>query len=285
MKRKRTFSWKCRDRILTFSDHPLIMGILNVTPDSFSDGGCFTEKEAAVKHGIRLLEEGADIIDVGGESTRPGAVGVTVEEEIKRVVPVVDELFRKTGGMISVDTRKAAVAERALEVGACIVNDVSAMTHDDSIKSVVAKYGAGVILMHMRGTPKDMQNNPQYENVVTEVSNYLNKRVDDLVMEGLTLETMAIDPGIGFGKTVEQNLSLLAGINVLVDTGLPVVVGVSRKSFIGKITGAPVDRRLPGSLAALAICVTKGIGVIRVHDVQESKQAVQIAAALTQQRN
>jgi dihydropteroate synthase len=180
---------------------------------------------------------------------------------------------------------KAVVAERALEAGACIVNDVSAMTYDDGIKAVVAKYGAGVVLMHMLGMPKNMQNDPQYGNVVTEVSEYLKKRVNDLTKEGLMRDALAIDPGIGFGKTVEQNLNLLAGIEVLVSTGQPVVVGVSRKSFIGKITGCPVDQRLAGSLAALSICVEKGVSVMRVHDVKESKQAVQIAAALAQQRN
>ncbi|OGV58057.1 MAG: dihydropteroate synthase [Lentisphaerae bacterium RIFOXYA12_FULL_48_11] len=261
------------------------MGILNVTPDSFSDGGLFADRDSAVAHGIKMLNEGADIIDVGGESTRPGAVDVNVTEEINRVVPVVEKLFQETGALISVDTMKAEVAGRALEAGACIVNDVSAMTRDRGMISVVGRYKAGAVLMHMIETPATMQADPRYDDVVREVGDYLEKRVDDLVAAGLDRATLAIDPGIGFGKTVEHNISLLAAIDVLTDKGQPVVVGVSRKSFIGKITGCQVDKRLPGSLAALAVCVMKGAGILRVHDVKESKQAAQIAAALAQQRN
>jgi len=285
MKSKRVYSWKCRDRVLIFQDGPLIMGILNVTPDSFSDGGCFADRDSAIAQGIKMLKEGADIIDVGGESSRPGAAEVNVEEEINRVVPVVEKLFRETGAVISVDTVKAKVAGLALEAGACIVNDVSAITRDPDMIDVVSRFKAGVVLMHMIGTPATMQTDPRYDNVVSEVSNYLNERVDDLAAAGLDRATLAIDPGIGFGKTVEHNLSLLASLDVLADTGQPVVVGVSRKSFIGRITGSPVDQRLPGSLAALAVCIMNGANILRVHDVKESKQAAQIAAALAQQRN
>jgi len=261
------------------------MGVLNVTPDSFSDGGLHPDRESAVAHGMRMLEEGADIIDIGGESTRPGAAGVSVEEELKRVVPVVEELFRKTGAVISVDTMKAAVAGRCMEAGASIINDVSAMTHDPAMKAVAGKHRAGVVLMHMRGSPGTMQNQPHYDDVTGEVGGYLEKRVRELVAEGFDRERLAIDPGIGFGKTVEHNISLLAGLEVLVNSGQPVVAGVSRKSFIGKITGCPVDQRLPGSLAALVFCVLKGVNVMRVHDVKESKQAVQVAAALVKQES
>jgi len=261
------------------------MGILNVTPDSFSDGGRHADRKSAVAHGMKMLEEGADIIDVGGESTRPGAPEVSVEEELKRVTPVIKELFQKTGAVISVDTMKAAVAKRALEAGACIINDVSAMTHDEEMKTVAAKYGAGVVLMHMRGSPRTMQNAPRYKNVVREVSSYLVKRVNELADFGLKRETLAIDPGIGFGKTVEHNLSLIAGLDAFVKTGRPVVVGASRKSFIGKLTGCAVDERLAGSLAALVFCVCKGAGVMRVHDVKESKQAILMAMALARQGN
>jgi len=260
------------------------MGILNVTPDSFSDGGCFADTESAVARGIRMLEEGADIIDIGGESTRPGAAAVSAEEEMKRVLPVVEKLFRETRAVISVDTMKAAVAGCALEAGACIVNDVSAMTHDPDMKNVVGKYAAGAVLMHMRGTPGTMQKEPHYKDVVAEVNSYLGGRVDALVKAGLDVETLAIDPGIGFGKTVEHNLSLLAGLEVFVDAGRPVVVGVSRKGFIGRITGCQVDQRLPGSLAALTACVLKGVGVMRVHDVKESKQAAQMAVQIAGSR-
>jgi len=261
------------------------MGILNVTPDSFSDGGLHPDTESAVAHGMRMLEEGADIIDIGGESTRPGAAGVSVEEESRRVIPVVEEIFRRTGAVISVDTMKAGVAERGMAAGASIINDVSALTHDPAMKAVAGKYRAGVVLMHMRGTPGTMQNEPHYDDVTAEVGGYLKKRVDDLVGEGLERESLAIDPGIGFGKTVEHNMSLLAGLGVLADYGQPVVAGVSRKSFIGKITGAPVEQRLPGSLAALVFCVLKGAGVMRVHDVKESKQAAHIAAVLAKLEN
>ncbi len=285
MKSKRVYSWKCRDRVLAFQDGPLIMGILNVTPDSFSDGGRFAERESAFAHGVRMLKEGADIIDVGGESTRPGAGGVALEEEINRVIPVIEKLFRETGAVISVDTMKAEVAGLALEAGASIVNDVSAMTRDEEMKKVVGKYRAGVVLMHMAGTPATMQADPHYDDVVGEVRDYLVKRVDDLVNDGLDRETLSVDPGIGFGKKVEHNISLMASMDVLADAGLPVVVGVSRKSFIGRITGAEVDQRLPGSLAALAVCVMRGAGILRVHDVKESKQAAQIAAALAKQGN
>ena len=284
MKTNRANTWKCRDRVLTFRDRPLIMGILNVTPDSFSDGGCFADTESAVARGIRMLEEGADIIDIGGESTRPGAAAVSAEEEMKRVLPVVEKLFRETRAVISVDTMKAAVAGCALEAGACIVNDVSAMTHDPDMKNVVGKYAAGAVLMHMRGTPGTMQKEPHYKDVVAEVNSYLGGRVDALVKAGLDVETLAIDPGIGFGKTVEHNLSLLAGLEVFVDAGRPVVVGVSRKGFIGRITGCQVDQRLPGSLAALTACVLKGVGVMRVHDVKESKQAAQMAVQIAGSR-
>lgn len=234
---------------------------------------------------MRMLEEGADILDIGGESTRPGASEVSVEEELRRVGPVIAELFRKTGAVISVDTMKAGVAVKALEAGACIINDVSAMTHDAGMAGVAAKYGAGVVLMHMPGTPKTMQQDPRYDDVVAEVDAYLRKRVDVLVKAGVPGESIAVDPGIGFGKTLEHNLSLLAGLDVLVEGGQPVVVGVSRKSFIGKITGCPVDQRLPGSLAALAVSVFKGAGILRVHDVMESRQAAQVAAALARQGN
>jgi len=256
------------------------MGILNVTSDSFSDGGLFADRDRAVAHGMKMLEDGADIIDVGGESTRPGSTRVDAEEEIRRVVPVIGEICRKSGAAVSVDTMKAEVALRALDAGACIVNDVSAMTHDPEMKKVVGQCGAGAVLMHMLGTPENMQENPQYSDVVAEVLHYLEKRVSDLVAQGLELETLAIDPGIGFGKTVEHNCSLIQGLQELVETGRPVVVGLSRKSFIGKITGCTVEDRLPGSLAGLSACVLKGAGVMRVHDVKESRQAMMIAAAL-----
>lgn len=283
MKKSRAVSWKCRDRVLTFRDRPLIMGILNVTPDSFSDGGLFEEADRAVARGMAMFEEGADIVDVGGESTRPGAAAVSVEEELRRVVPVVRELCRRSGRPVSVDTMKAEVAAQALECGACIVNDVSALTWDEGMPAVAARFGAGVVLMHMAGTPGTMQQNPQYGDVVAEICAWLAGRVESLVRAGFDRETLAVDPGIGFGKTVEHNLALIAGLDALADGGRPVVLGASRKSFIGRLTGCPVEQRLPGSLAVAALGVFKGAGVVRVHDVKESLQAVQIAAALARQ--
>lgn len=280
MKGNQTFSWTCRDRVLSRHPRPLIMGILNVTPDSFSDGGCYADRERAIAHGLQMLSDGADIIDVGGESTRPGAAAVRPEEEMDRVIPVIEALCREGRAVVSVDTMKAAVAQRAMDAGACIINDVSALTHDADMKKVAKRYRAGVVLMHMRGTPGTMQAAPQYADVVGEVSGYLGDRVRELSGEGLALGTLAIDPGIGFGKTAEHNLELLAQLDVLAGMGLPLVVGVSRKSFIGKITGCPVDQRLPGSLAALAFCVMKGAGVMRVHDVKESRQAVEMISGL-----
>ena len=262
----------------------MIMGILNVTPDSFSDGGQFLDWESAVAHGVKMLEEGADIIDVGGESTRPGAHEIPVEEELARVIPVIQELKRTTDAVISVDTVKAAVAQEAIEAGARIVNDISALTQDPGMLHVVSTSGAGVVLMHMHGTPRNMQHDPRYKDVVSEVSNYLAARVEDLVAKGLARETLTVDPGIGFGKTVDHNLQLLANLGALSVCNRPVVVGLSRKSFIGKLTGSGVDERLAGNLAGLVFCILNGADVMRVHDVKESCDAVRIAMALEEKR-
>lgn len=272
--------WKCRDRVLEAGKRPLIMGILNVTPDSFSDGSRYFDGKKAVARGLEMAEEGADIIDVGGESTRPGASEVGEEEEIRRVIPVISELAAGTGAVISVDTMKAAVAGRAAEAGAGIINDVSALTHDPDMVRVAGEYGAGVILMHMRGNPRTMQDEPRYEDVVAEVSGYLGARVGDIVAKGLDRTTLAVDPGIGFGKTAEHNVQLLSHLDVLGACGLPVVVGLSRKSFLAVLTGREVGERLAGSLAALTFCVMNGAHVMRVHDAKESRDAARVADAL-----
>jgi dihydropteroate synthase len=284
MKDKKTFEWQCSDRLLTVGPRPLIMGILNVTPDSFSDGGQFLDWESAVAHGVKMLEEGADIIDVGGESTRPGAHEIPVEEELARVIPVIQELKRTTDAVISVDTVKAAVAQEAIEAGARIVNDISALTLDPGMLHVIRASGAGVVLMHMHGTPRNMQHDPRYKDVVSEVSKYLAERVEDLVAKGLARETLTVDPGIGFGKTVDHNLQLLANLKAFSICDRPVVVGLSRKSFIGKLTGSGVDERLAGNLAGLVFCILNGADVMRVHDVKESCDAVRIAMALEEKR-
>lgn len=279
-----TIEWKCRDMVLRVGERPLIMGILNVTPDSFSDGGHYWDRHNAVARGLQMAAEGADIIDVGGESTRPGALGIDAEEELERVIPVIEELAGKINAVISVDTMKAGVARRALEAGARIVNDVSALSHDPDMLDVALESGAGVILMHMLGSPRTMQDDPRYEDVVGEVTDYLRSRVEYLCGKGLARNTLAVDPGIGFGKTVRHNLELLANLDMLGALGLPVVVGLSRKSFLGRITGRGVEERLACSLAGLVFCIFNGAHVMRVHDVKESWDAVQIATALDQER-
>jgi dihydropteroate synthase len=277
--------WRCRGHTIRFGPRPLIMGILNVTPDSFSDGGRFAAAPEAIRHGLALAQDGADIIDVGGESTRPGAVSMPPDEELARVLPVIEGLARGLGGgqppLISVDTRKAMVAERALAVGAAIVNDVSALTADAGMPAVVRRYGAGVVLMHMRGDPATMQQEPRYDDVVREVDDYLARRVAELVAQGVDPETLAVDPGIGFGKTLDHNLQLLARLDVLVRRGRPVVVGLSRKSFLGRLTGRETGDRLAGSLTGLVVAALNGARILRVHDVKESVDAVKVLAALS----
>ena len=278
---RKTLAWRCCDRIFEIRERPLLMGVVNVTPDSFSDGGRYVDPDRAVAHALQLVEDGADIVDVGGESTRPGAAPVTGEEEGRRILPVVARLARECGAAISVDTRKATVAERALAEGASIVNDVSALTQDPRMPEVAREFGAGVILMHMRGEPRTMQEDPRYGNVIREVSDYLAGRVGELVEKGLRLDTLAIDPGVGFGKTLEHNVQLLAGLDEMCAGEQPVVVGLSRKSFLGKLTGREVDERLAASLAGLAFCVLRGAHVLRVHDVLESWDVGRVLTALT----
>ena len=275
-----THHWRCRDRVLEIGDRPLVMGILNVTPDSFSDGGRHFDHAQAIADGLRMIEQGADILDVGGESTRPGAAEVTADEESRRVVPVIAELCRRSRAAVSVDTTKAVVAGRAIEAGACIVNDVSALTLDAGMPDLVRESQAGAVLMHMRGSPRTMQQNPEYGDVVEEVTRYLEGRVEALRQAGIAREALAVDPGIGFGKTVAHNVQLLASLHTLSRMGLPVVVGLSRKSFLGKLTGREVGDRLAGSLAGLVFCVLHGASIVRVHDVKESCDAVKVASIL-----
>lgn len=277
--------WRCRDRVLPLGARPLIMGILNVTPDSFSDGGRYQDGEQAVRHGLEMADAGADIIDVGGESTRPGALAVPAEEEAGRVIPVIRALAQAFAGrtivpVLSVDTCKALVAQQALAAGAEIVNDVTALERDPAMVEVVREYGAGVVLMHMRGNPATMQQDPQYQDVVAEVAAYLAGRVAELKDAGLQADTMALDPGIGFGKTVAHNLALIAGVRPIVALGHPVVMGLSRKSFISKITGRDVTQRLAGSLAAAVWSAGQGAHIWRVHDVPESLDAARLVEAL-----
>lgn len=258
-------------------DRLLVMGILNVTPDSFSDGGRFLDPDRAVAHARAMVAAGADIVDVGGESSRPGSLPVTAQEELRRVLPVIERL---PGMVLSVDTTKAAVAERALAAGARIVNDISALRDDPQMVAVVRQTGAGVILMHRQGTPATMQLQPHYEDVVREVVELLQARIAWAVAQGVSREQIAIDPGIGFGKTVAHNLALLAHLPRLCRLGCPVVVGASRKSFLGHVLGREPHERLAGSVAAATWALAHGASVVRAHDVAETRDAARLVAAL-----
>jgi dihydropteroate synthase len=256
-----------------------VMGVVNVTPDSFSDGGLYFSADAAVAHGEQLVADGAGILDVGGESTRPGADPVPVPVELDRVVPVVERLAGGDAG-VSVDTRKAAVAEAALQAGARIVNDVSAFRHDPSMAGVVAGAGAGCVLMHMLGDdPRTMQADPRYDDVVADVKAFLEERLAFAVGEGVREEHVWLDPGIGFGKTIEHNLELLRRLDEIVAIGRPVVVGTSRKSFLGRLTGRAEREREAGTIATNVIAYERGASIFRVHDVRASVDALKVAAA------
>lgn len=259
---------------------PFLMGIVNATPDSFSDGGRFLDPEAAVAHAFRLAEEGADLVDLGGESTRPGAPAVPVEEELRRVVPVVARLRARGFALpISVDTTKAEVARAALAAGADLVNDVQGLA-DPALAAVVAAAGAPAVVMHTRGTPADMAGRAVYGDVVREVATELQAAVARAEAAGVQRDRIILDPGIGFAKTPEHGLELLARLEELRALGFPLLVGPSRKSFIGKVTGAPVGDRLPGTLAAVTACVLAGVEFLRVHDVAPARQAALVAAAV-----
>jgi dihydropteroate synthase len=271
--------WRCRDRALSL-DRPLVMGIVNITPDSFSDGGRFLEPDAALAHARRLLDEGADLLDLGAESTRPGSAPVGAEEQWRRLEPVLTAIAREDRAVISVDTSSAAVAERALAAGAHAINDVAALA-GPGMAHVVATAGAGLVLMHMQGTPVTMQRDPRYEDVVSEVAIFLGGRRDAALAAGIVAQAIVLDPGIGFGKTVEHNLALLARLDALVALGCPVMIGVSRKRFLGALNGdLPAGERLEAGLAAAAIAVANGAAIVRTHDVGATVRALRVAAAI-----
>jgi dihydropteroate synthase len=263
-----------------------LMGVVNVTPDSFSDGGRYLDADAAVDHGLDLAAQGAAILDVGGESTRPGAAPVPVQEELRRVIPVIERLA--TAGLdirVSVDTSKASVATVALRAGATFVNDVTALRGDPDIAGVIADHGAECCLMHMRGDPRTMQADPRYEDVVSDVKEFLESRLAFAVSQGIELERIMLDPGIGFGKTLEHNLELIRRLDELVEIGRPVVIGTSRKSFLGKLTGRDdPDERLAGTIASCVIAYERGATVFRVHDVAPVHDALAVAAATVGRR-
>jgi dihydropteroate synthase len=274
-------NWQFPGGSFSLGPRPLVMGIVNVTPDSFSDGGQFTATETAIEHGVRLATDGADLLDVGGESSRPGAKPVSLEDELARVIPVVRGLAAKVKVPISVDTTKAEVARQALAAGAAIVNDIAAGLGDSDMPAVVRDTRAGVVLMHMQGTPETMQLNPTYTDVVREVREFLAERIQAFVNAGVPAERIAVDPGIGFGKTADHNRLLLAHLDELLALGRPILLGVSRKGFLGRITGRPVNERLASSLAAACFCVTRGsTHVLRVHDVAATVDAARVLEAL-----
>jgi len=264
-----------------FGKRTYLMGILNVTPDSFSDGGRFFDQTDAVLHAFQMAKDGADIIDVGGESTRPGAESVTVEEELRRIIPVIHKIRQKSGIPISVDTYKSQVAIEALNTGANIVNDISGLRFDEKMAGVIAEKNASVVIMHIKGTPKDMQVNPRYSDVVKEVYDYLSEAVDVARKKGI--KQIMIDPGIGFGKTVEQNLELISGLDKFQEIGVPILIGVSRKSFIGKILETAVEARLEGTAAAVTASIMHGADIVRVHDVREMRRVALVADAIRRQ--
>ncbi len=259
---------------------PVIMGIVNVTPDSFSDGGLFLDEHAAIEHGRALAAEGAEILDVGGESTRPGAAPVSAEDELVRVLGVVERLAADGGARISIDTTKSVVAQGALNAGATIVNDVSALRFDPDMAALVAERGVDCCLMHMLGEPRTMQEDPRYDDVVSDVKAFLEERLAFAVSEGIAEEHVWLDPGIGFGKTVEHNLELLRRLDEIVAIGRPVVVGTSRKSFLGRLSGGRDEgHRLPGTIATNVLALERGATVFRVHDVAQNADALAVAAA------
>jgi dihydropteroate synthase len=262
--------------LLSEDKQSLIMGILNVTPDSFSDGGQFLNKNSAIGHALKMIEEGADIIDIGGESTKPFSSPVSLDEELSRVLPVIEDLRKETDICISIDTTKSEVANQALEMGASIINDVSAMEFDKKMIDIALKFDCPIVLMHMKGIPKNMQENPHYSSLISEIITYLNARIDFVLSKGIDRKKIIIDPGIGFGKSVENNFEIINNLNQFVDLGYPVMLGASRKSFIGITLDVPEDKRVEGSLAANIIGFQKGVSVFRVHDVDQTRKALTI---------
>ena len=261
-------------------DTPRLMGVVNVTPDSFSDGGDFLDAQAAIDHGRKLVDDGAHILDIGGESTRPGSKPITLDEECGRILPVIDGLS-DLGVPISVDTRHADVMRRAIDAGATIVNDVTALTGDPDSVSVCAETGVDVVLMHMQGTPETMQDNPTYEDAALDIVDYMRERLSVLNAAGIGLDKICIDPGIGFGKTLEHNLRILSAVDAFHQLGVPLLLGVSRKSFITKIDrNVPAKERVAGSIAAAIAGWDRGVQLFRVHDVAETRQALAVWQAI-----
>ena len=276
--------WKLARRSLPYGERTLVMGVLNVTPDSFSDGGQFFSFDRAIAHAEQMIDEGADIIDIGGESTRPGSEFVSVEEELRRVIPIIEQLTVNASVPISIDTTKSVVAQASLQAGAEIVNDISALRFEPSLADEVAKANAGLVLMHSRGTPKTMQQLPPAADIMTEVIDGLRESIAVALQHRVAADSIAIDPGIGFGKTAEQNVELIASLGQFADAfaDFPIMIGTSRKSFIGKLLdGAPADQRLYGTIASTVASVMNGAHIVRVHDVKAAVEAVRVGDAIS----
>ncbi len=266
--------------IAKYTERTYIMGVLNRTPDSFSDGGVFMDEEKAINRIEKMIKEGADIIDIGGESTRPGSESVSVEEELKRTVPLIKKISRAINVPISIDTSKHEVAARALAEGASIVNDISGLKADQKMAKVISSFGATVCVMHMKGTPKDMQDNPVYEDLMGEIISALSESIEIAISAGISPDRIIVDPGIGFGKTVKHNLIIIKRLAELKVLGKPICIGTSRKSFIGKILGRNVNERLIGTAATCALAIANGANIIRVHDIKEMKEVAKITDAV-----
>ncbi len=276
-------SW--RNFCFDFSKKTYIMGILNVTPDSFSDGGLYFDKSTAVKRAFQMVEEGADIIDIGGESTRPGSEPITIEEELRRTIPVIESLSKETKIPLCIDTYKSEVAKRALDAGASMVNDISGLRFDPKMPGVVSEYKVPVVIMHVKGTPRDMQQNPVYEALIPEIMDYLRTGMIIARQAGISEDMIVIDPGIGFGKTFDHNLQIIHNLQEFTLLRKPILIGPSRKAFIGRILGdVPVTERLEGTAAAVAISIMNGANIIRAHDVKEMVKVAKVADAIKKEQ-
>lgn len=272
-----SLSLQAGDYLLQFNRRTLVMGILNVTPDSFSDGGKYINKDNAVSHGIKLAAEGSDIIDIGGESTRPGAAPLSLEDELERVIPVIRELAKEIRVPISIDTYKSEVAREALDAGASMINDISGLNSDDKMAGLVAEYDVPVVLMHIKGTPRDMQINPHYENMMSEVRNSLADSIDIALNAGVDKNKIIVDPGIGFGKDLMDNFSLIKNLDYFKSLGHLILIGPSRKSFLWKTLDVSPDETIEATAAAVTACIMAGADIVRIHDVKEVMNAVKIA--------
>jgi dihydropteroate synthase len=277
---KTQYILRCRKRTFTLGKQTLLMGVLNVTPDSFSDGGLYFDKEKAIDHGLRMVEEGADFLDIGGESTRPGSKPIGLEEELRRVLPVIESLTKKVDVPISIDTYKSTVAREAIFAGAEIINDISGLHFDPNLAKVAAKEDVPIILMHIRGTPEIMQKDVHYDSLFSQIIQYLKESIQRAESAGVDPNQIIIDPGIGFGKTLEDNLLIIKNLSEFRILGKPILLGTSRKSFIGKILNADATERLEGSLASIAVGALKGAHIIRCHDVLQAKKAIAVADAI-----